>query len=307
MSKRSSLFVLLAACASVGLGCSSSSPSTSKECAGSTSEALQTCASGTTSLGVDVSSYQGTVDWAQVKASGRAFAFVRVSDGKNTIDRKFAANWPSVKNAGLVRGVYQFFRPAQDPIAQAHVLVDNVVAAGGIGPGDLPPVLDIETVDGQSSSVIIARAQTWLTEIETKLGVRPLVYTAAFMSQTIGTALADHELWVANYGVTCPTMPDGWTAWRFWQNGDAGTVPGISGHVDTDLFNGTFAKLGELTIQPAAGSEGSPFTTPRSFDPVHVGGAIAKDGSEGASMGDGRDGQPPTEETTGAPIDPCAP
>ena len=241
-----------------------------------------------------------------MKTSGRTFAFARVSDGLNYPDTKFAANWPAMKAAGVVRGTYQFFRPAQDPAAQAKLLVDKIKAAGGLVPGDLPPVLDIESADGQTAAVVQAKAKTWLTAVKTALGVEPIVYTAAFMSPTIGTSLAPYKLWVANYTTTCPTMPDGWTFWSFWQNSDKGSVSGISGNVDTNFFNGTLPELQALTLKDATPPAGSSSGGPGFEDPPElpeIDDVPPTPGSQGATIGSGDKQDPP--ETQSAPITPC--
>ena len=286
-------------------GCSSSDPAPTDGCVGSGSAALKTCAQGTTITGVDVSVYQGNVNWSQIKGSGRQFAFVRISDGLNSPDTKFAQNWPGMKAAGMVRGAYQFFRPSQDAGLQAQMVLDKLAAAGGLMPGDLPPVLDLESADSLASSVVVAQAKVWLTKIEAAIKVKPIVYTAAFMSSVIGTNFGGYTLWVANYGTTCPTMPSGWTDWHFWQNADNGNVPGISGGVDTDFFNGTLAGLQALTIKPAT-PPGGGVTPPSAGEVVAVdthaiaSGDQPNDGSQGATLGSGT---PPV--TTGAPLKPC--
>jgi lysozyme len=288
-------------------GCSSSDETTaSDDCLGTTSAALKTCAKGTTITGVDVSYYQGNVNWASVKSSGRQFAFVRISDGLSHPDTKFAQNWPALKTAGLVRGAYQFFRPSQDAGLQAQMVLDKLAAAGGLKPGDLPPVLDLESADGLASSVVVSKAKVWLAKIEAATGVKPIVYTAAFMSNVIGTSFGSYTLWVANYQTTCPTMPSGWTDWHFWQNSDSGSVPGVSGNVDTNFFNGTLSDLQNITLKPA-----NPQTDPGGDDVVDTfvgatditfGDDKPNDGSQGATIGNG-DRQTP--DTQNAVITPC--
>jgi len=207
------------------------------------SDALSVCAGPATVKGIDTSSWQASINWSQVKASGQAFAVVRVSDGLNYPDSRFPADWPAVKAAGLVRGVYQFFRPAQDPVAQADLLISRLNQYGPLGAGDLPAILDVEAVDGVAYTTLRARMQTWLDRVQSATGKKPIIYTAAFMSSAIGTGFSGYPLWVANYGVTCPTMPSGWSGWAIWQSGDHGTVSGVSGNVDTDVFNGTLSDL----------------------------------------------------------------
>jgi lysozyme len=285
---------LVSACALV-TGCSSSTDAPNEGCVDNGSSALTTCAAGTTVKGIDVSVYQGTVGWAQVKAGGWEYAYIRVSDGLNYPDSKFATNWPAAKTAGVIRGAYQFFRPGQDPTMQADAMVAKINAAGGLEAGDLPPVLDIEVTDGVASTTIQSRAKTWLQEVEKKTGVKPLVYTANFMSSAIGTALGSYTLWVANYGATCPLMPSGWTNWKFWQNADNGSIPGISGNTDTDLFNGNKTQLAALTIQPPK----PPPSTPPPSEPQASNDPPPTAGSEGSTLGSGNPAPAP------AP-DPCS-
>jgi lysozyme len=291
------------------VGCSSADAPASEGCVESGSAALKTCAKGATITGVDVSSYQGTVSWTQIKGSGRAFGIARISDGLNSVDAKFAQNWPAMKSAGIVRGSYQYFRPSQDAGLQAQLVLDKLAAAGGLKPGDLPPVLDLESADGLAPSIVVAKAKAWLAKIEAAIHVKPIVYTAAFMSPTIGTSFGGYTLWVANYGTTCPTMPSGWSDWQIWQNSDSGSVAGIAGNVDTDFFNGTLADLKTHTLKaptapPAGGVAAAPFDGTSDITGNHdldFGGNKTNDGSEGATLGNST----PPATTDGAPITPC--
>ena len=285
-------------------GCSSEEGGPSSECTGESAAALRTCAAGMTLKGIDVSYYQGTVDWAKVKGAGQSFAFVRVSDGVNYPDAKFAANWPAVKNAGLVRGLYQYFRPTQDVQAQVDLLFTKLNAAGGLQAGDLPPVLDLETDGGLDAATVVARAKDWLAKVEAKIGVKPIVYTAAFMSSTIGTSFGAYPLWVANYGATCPLMPSGWSDWSIWQHSDKGSVNGVGGPVDSNHFNGDVPKLLSLTLKAANATPGTgPGLEPEDTDPVRDDPTPA-DGSQGGTIGDSNKGA--SQETASAPIEPCS-
>jgi lysozyme len=201
--------------------------------------------------GVDVSDHNDVVDWRKVKATGRVFAFARISDGLPTADEQFAANWKGMKAAGLVRGAYQFFRARHGDDRQADLLVRTIADAGGLKPGDLPPVLDLEIDDDQPASKVVSRAKAWLARVESRLGVRPIVYTGNNMAETIGNAFKDYTLWIAHYEVECPRIPAAWTTWAFWQNDEHGRVSGVPGDADTDFFNGTRSQLNTLTIPPA--------------------------------------------------------
>jgi GH25 family lysozyme M1 (1,4-beta-N-acetylmuramidase)/acylphosphatase len=206
---------------------------------------IKQCPSGATVKGVDVSYYQGHVDWQKVKAHGIAFAVARVADGPSFVDPQFGANWSGMKAAGVVRGTYQFFRPGHDPIVQADLLIKQINAHGGLHDGDLPPALDIEVQDGVSDATLRSRALAWLEHVEAAFKRTPLVYTSPGFWDGLAAdkTFAKYTLWVANWQTSCPTMPNSWSHWKFWQDADNGSVPGISGHVDTDKFNGTLADL----------------------------------------------------------------
>lgn len=208
-------------------------------------------------LGIDVSKYQGNVNWTAVAAAGISFAFARVSDGADSKDAFFAQNWTRMKSVGLIRGVYQFFRANQDPVAQANLLV---AAVGQLAPGDLAPVIDVETDNGVNASGIIAAVSRWQEVVESALGREMIVYTArAFWQSSVGnsTEFSDRPLWIANYtNAPAPSIPSAWSVWTFWQYTQSGTVSGINGQVDRNRFNGPLNRLKALAGYPASPANG---------------------------------------------------
>ncbi|MBL8685498.1 MAG: C39 family peptidase [Myxococcales bacterium] len=237
--------------------CAEEDPLTRDNFAGTVEEVRACEGSDSVVEGIDVSEYQPNVDWARVRASGRRFAFIRVSDGVRYEDRSFDAHWSGARSAGLLRGAYQFFRPGQDPIAQAELFVRKV---GRLGVGDLPPVVDVESADGQSSATVVSNLRRWIERVRAGTGREPIVYAASgFWDGLSGTSeFGRYKLWVANYGVRCPYLPRDWSRWAFWQYSDGGSVPGIAGGVDVNVFNGTIDALQAL----AGGSSSSPMTSP---------------------------------------------
>jgi lysozyme len=201
------------------------------------------CADGATTKGIDVSKWQGTIDWTKVANAGYAYAFIRVSDGVNTVDQKFATNWSAAKSVGIIRGAYQFFRPSQSATAQADLMIAKL---GQYTPGDLPPVIDVEDDGGLSPATVTARVRQWVDRVQAALGVVPIVYTGKyFWRDEVGSpaSFAPNPLWIAQYTSLCPDIPGPWSRWTFWQYTDSGTVPGIAGPVDTNRFNGSLAQL----------------------------------------------------------------
>ena len=199
------------------------------------------CVEGPTTRGIDVSYYQDSIQWRRVKQSGVQFAFIRVSDGPTFTDPMFTKNWSGAARAGVMRGAYQYFRPASNAIAQA----DLVIAALAKDRGELPPVIDVETTDGKSATYIAQQIRAWVARIRDKLGVEPIVYSGPefWRDAVAGADLTTQPLWIAHYTTGCPTVPLHWKMWTFWQHGDRGKVRGIERPVDLDVFAGTFADL----------------------------------------------------------------
>ena len=213
--------------------------------------AATVCGSGETVKGVDVSYYQGTIDWAKVANDGVEFAFVRVSDGLTYEDSKFAANWQGTHDHGILRGAYQFFRPGQDALAQANLLLSKI---GTPQPDDLPPVIDVEASDGLGAGDVESQVRIWVDRVTEVLGKPPIVYTGFyFWRDSVGGAdLTTSPLWHAQYSsASCPNIAAPWQDWAFWQYTSSGSVAGISGNVDTNRFNGNRDQLLQLTQQSA--------------------------------------------------------
>ena len=217
---------------------------------GRTDGALTVCADGPMIPGIDVSKWQGTIDWAKVRQAGVEFAFIRISDGTGYLDAKFPGNWAGARNQGILRGVYQFFRSDEDAIAQAEILLDAVATHGD---GELPPVIDVETTDDQSPATIAAQVGAWIAHVEGVLGVKPIIYTGSyFWNGSVATDdFADYPLWIAHWtGAACPNLPTVWADWAVWQHSATGSVSGISGDVDLNRFNGTAETMRTLVSAP---------------------------------------------------------
>ncbi len=202
------------------------------------------CADGQTVMGMDVSYYETSVDWAMAKQAGIEFAFIRATDGTQYIDPKFPMYWAGAKAAGVIRGAYQFFRPAEDPIAQADLLLQQI---GTIEPGDLPPVIDVEVNGGLSTAGVAAAVQAWADHIAAAIGRPPIVYAGLYSwhDLTASYDITTSPLWVAQYtSAACPDIPLPWTRWAFWQDTSTGSITGVPGStLDLDVFNGTHDDL----------------------------------------------------------------
>jgi GH25 family lysozyme M1 (1,4-beta-N-acetylmuramidase) len=197
--------------------------------------------------GIDISHWQGTINWSLVAGAGKKFAIMKATESTNYTDPTYASNHSRAKAAGLWTGAYHFARPGSNA-NDAKLEAAYFASAMNLGVGDLIPALDLEDSGGLSVAALQAWVTSFLGEVYTRVGVRPMIYTSpAFWKKYMGDsrALADagyKTLWVAHWGVTMPTIPAanwGGRGWTFWQYSSTGTVPGIAGRVDLDRFNGT--------------------------------------------------------------------
>lgn len=202
--------------------------------------------------GIDLASYQGYPDWATVAASGISFAITKATEGVDYVNPTFAHNWAGMRDHQVIRGAYHFGRPSVNgAIAEAEFFADHVEAAG-CEAGDLV-MLDLE--DTQASGDLGPWTLQWLQRVESRLGVKPLIYTGAWYSGPHQLAahpeLAEYGLWLAAYQAAMPAPPAPWPVVAIWQYSDKGQVPGIAGEVDLDVYNSDLATLA-LYGKPAA-------------------------------------------------------
>ncbi len=198
--------------------------------------------------GIDISTYQGTIDYAKVKAAGKRFVVAKTSEGIGFTDPKWQLNKANAMAAGLAVTGYHFARPDGNP-TKAVAEADWFVSQLALQPGMLVPALDLEVAGTLSVAALQAWVGAWLGEVYAKTGVRPMIYTSpSFWSTHLGNTsmFADQGykiLWVAHWFVSSPTVPGnnwGGKGWTFWQYDDCGSVPGItSGCVDLDRYHGT--------------------------------------------------------------------
>jgi GH25 family lysozyme M1 (1,4-beta-N-acetylmuramidase) len=205
-------------------------------------------------MGIDVSSYQGTNNWATIKSNGISFAFIKASEGLTIQDPDFNANWAGAKTVGVVRGAYHFARPSTSPsatasgVAQANSFVNIVKPTKG----DLQLVCDFEVTGSLSATDLGAWLTGFCDQIQSLTHTPAIVYTypSFWSSMPSGWTNPNCGLWIANYGVTSPSLPAPWSSsgYAFWQYSDSGTVGGIgSNPVDLDTFNGSMANLLKFT------------------------------------------------------------
>jgi GH25 family lysozyme M1 (1,4-beta-N-acetylmuramidase) len=198
--------------------------------------------------GIDISHWQGTIDWTQVAAAGKKFAFMKASEDIDYVDPTYPANRAAANANGLLIGAYHFAQPDATP-GDAQAEADHFLDTAQIASGDLLPVLDLEVSGGLNQTQLQDWVRGYLGRIYERTGIRGVIYMSpAFWVKYAGdtTWFADNGykvLWIAHWTTaTAPTVPaDAWggNGWSFWQYTSSGSVAGISGRVDLDRFNGT--------------------------------------------------------------------
>ena len=192
--------------------------------------------------GIDVSRWQGQINWRQARQGGVSFAFLKATEGGDLVDPEFQSHWRGAKQAGVPRGAYHYFYFCRSAADQARWFIRNV-------PRDqsaLPHVLDMEwnprsrtCTKRPSGTQVRAEARRFLSILERHYGKRPIVYTTIdfFQDTGIGT-LQGTEFWLRSVaghpGQVYPGQP-----WTFWQYTGTGRVPGITGDVDINVFAGS--------------------------------------------------------------------
>ena len=193
--------------------------------------------------GVDVSKYQGAIDWSAARAGGVQFAWIKATEGGDHVDDRFAQNWAEAKAAGVPRGAYHFVYWCRPPREEMAWFERNVP----VDPDALPPVLDVEATPTSATchkhltrEGALADMKTMLDEMERHYGKRPVIYSTVDFYQSIlrDNALAEYPIWVRSTKYH-PSVPYGDRRWHFWQYQSDGRVPGIEAKVDRNAFYGS--------------------------------------------------------------------
>jgi lysozyme len=196
--------------------------------------------------GIDVSHHQRRIDWDKVSKQNMAFAFTKATEGNDFVDSLHCLNMEKIRDAGLIRGSYHFFRPRLSGYTQAYNFLQNAELAVG----DLPPVLDIEVQDGVNPDSLRARMSAWLKVVEAHTGVRPIIYSNQdFFERHLTGYFDGYHLWIARYHHEEPELAYG-SRWKIWQYGNTGRLDGIKGDVDFNIFSGTIDDLKSLCMAP---------------------------------------------------------
>ncbi|WP_115419388.1 GH25 family lysozyme [Ensifer sp. M14] len=190
--------------------------------------------------GVDVSRWQGEIDWVKLRTQGANFAYIKATDGGDHLDPMFKKNWRKAKEAGLKRGAYHFFYWCRTAGEQADWFIRNVPREAGA----LPPVIDVE-YNGESSckrrlsrARVLEKMQVFMDKLEAHYGQRPIIYTAPdFYADNLSGELLDYPFWLRSVAAH-PSKRYPGRKWVFWQYSGSGLSHGVEGKIDLNVFHG---------------------------------------------------------------------
>jgi lysozyme len=170
---------------------------------------------------------------------------MKATEGIGNRDPQFHRNWKKARANNIVRGAYHFFIASKDGKLQA----ENFIKRVELEPGDLPPVLDVEQLNGVRSAQLRKEVKKWLEAAESYYRVKPILYTNVdFYEQNLGSEFDQYPLWVAHYYE--PGKPRIKRDWIFWQHNDQGRVNGIISKVDFNVFRGDSLGFRSILVQP---------------------------------------------------------
>ena len=198
-------------------------------------------------FGLDVSQYQGDINWSDVDSVESKFplhfVLIRATAGDDKEDTQFDANWKGAKKHNLIRGAYHYYRPNENSIEQAN----NFIKTVKLRKGDLPPVLDIEQLPkNQSIDSLKVGLKRWLKKVDAHYKVKPIIYTGErYYEDFLKEEFEGYTFWVANYNFFEENIKDDWL---FWQFTEKAVIKGINHNVDLNIYNGTPKMLEYLTI-----------------------------------------------------------
>lgn len=195
--------------------------------------------------GIDVSQWQGAIDYRQVKDAGIRIVYIKAGEGAGSVDPYFERNYRAAKRSRLHVGLYHYVtaRSVSEGRREAHFF------ASLINEKELAcrPVMDFEQVAGLTKTQANRIALAYLRELHRLTGYRPAVYSDVYDARTLwNSAVSAYPLWIAEYGRQRPSALGHWNTWEGFQYSDKGRVPGISGMVDLDRFReGIYLNLAE--------------------------------------------------------------
>lgn len=211
--------------------------------------------------GVDVSAYQGDIDWEVLSSQNIDFAFIKATEGSSFVDKKFAYNFSEAQKQSIAVGAYHFFSFDSQGETQAENFIKNVVPFDGM----LPPVIDFEFYGDKSDNPpskesVTKELNDLISALESYYGLSPIIYaTSATYKMYLETDFSKYDIWIRDI-ISEPELSDG-RDWTFWQYTNRDRLDGYKGpekYIDMNVFNGTKEKFENYPRYNATKNTGEP-------------------------------------------------
>lgn len=195
--------------------------------------------------GIDVSNYQGTIEWSTIAEQEVDFAFIKATEGSSFTDKQFSDNWKTALDTEILVGAYHFFSFDSSGEEQAANFINTVPRLEGT----LSPVVDIEFYNDKEKTppnydAVYAELTAMLDVLKDYYGVKPIIYTTQKVyALYISKDFQEYPLWIRNV-INSPSLEN--REWLFWQYSDHGNLEGYDGEekfIDLNVFNGSYEKL----------------------------------------------------------------
>lgn len=192
--------------------------------------------------GVDVSSYQGEIDWETLSSNNISFAFIKATEGSSFVDKHFDYNYKEAQKTELAIGAYHFFSYDSSGQTQAENFINTVVPFEGM----LPPVIDLEFYGDKEKNppnreAVSTELKAMLDLLEEYYGLKPIIYvTEKSYRLYLSEDYEEYDIWI-RYIITDPTLSDG-RMWTFWQYTNRERLDGYNGrekYIDVNVFDGS--------------------------------------------------------------------
>ncbi|NUR49209.1 MAG: hydrolase [Hamadaea sp.] len=204
--------------------------------------------------GIDVNTWNGTIDWTNAHNSGVQWAYIKATEGTSVKDSAFNTNYPAAYYAGVIRGAYHLARPN---LSTGTVQADFLAANGGAWSADgktLPAALDIEPNPfsggycyGLTQTAMVNWINAFLTEYRARTTRWAVIHTTlSFWKICTGNYAGfatKSPLSIIRWDTGPGTLPAGWSVYTFWQSTNCRTTSGITGCADGSVFNGAYDRL----------------------------------------------------------------
>lgn len=192
--------------------------------------------------GVDVSSYQGEIDWDILSSQNISFAFIKATEGSSHVDKYFSQNLEEAQKTSLAVGAYHFFSYDSEGKTQAENFINTVVPFEGM----LPPVIDLEFYGDKEEnpperSEVEKQLKTMLAMLEEYYRQKPIIYaTEKSYALYLSNDYEDYDIWIRDV-VSKPELSDNrnWTFWQFTNRGKLDGYKGEETYIDVNVFYGS--------------------------------------------------------------------